>query len=29
MSLLYALDPGTLQSALVVLEPTPRGVLVR
>ena len=29
MTLLYAVDPGTLQSALVVLEQTPRGTTVR
>ncbi len=29
MSLLYSCDPGTLQSALVVLEQTPRGTLMR
>ncbi len=29
MSLLFAVDPGTLQSALVVLEQTPTGTTVR
>lgn len=29
MSLLYAIDPGTIQSALLIGEPSPHGLLVR